>query len=48
MIEDLGFIDPTVKKQRVRIAQALRPMDLTNCVVGLLDNTRSSTRWLRY
>ena len=40
MIEDLGFIDPTVKKQRARIAQALRPMDLTNCVVGLLENTK--------
>ena len=40
MIEDLGFIDPTVKKQRARIAQALRPMDLTNCVGGLLDNTK--------
>ena len=40
MSEDLGFIDPTVKKQRARIAQAPRPMDLTNRVVGLLDNTK--------
>ncbi len=40
MTEDFGFIDPTVKKQRARIAQAPRPMDLTNRVVGLLDNTK--------
>jgi len=40
MTEDYGFIDPTVKKQRARIAQAPRPMDLTNRVVGLLDNTK--------
>jgi UDP-N-acetyl-D-mannosaminuronic acid transferase (WecB/TagA/CpsF family) len=40
MSDDLGFIDPTVKKQRARIAQAPRPMDLANRVVGLLDNTK--------
>lgn len=40
MTETLGFIDPTVKKQRARIAQAPRPMDLTNRVIGLLDNTK--------
>ena len=40
MTEELGFIDPTVKKQRARIQQAARPMDLTNRVVGLLDNTK--------
>jgi hypothetical protein len=40
MTEELGFIDPTVKKQRARIALAPRPMDLTNKVVGLLDNTK--------
>ena len=40
MSEELGFIDPTVKKQRARIQQAARPMDLTNRVVGLLDNTK--------
>lgn len=40
MSETLGFIDPTVKKQRARIAQAPRPMDLTNRVIGLLDNTK--------
>ena len=40
MTEDFGFIDPTVKKQRARIAQAPRSMDLTNRVVGLLDNTK--------
>lgn len=40
MTDELGFIDPTVKKQRARIAQAPRPMDLTNRVVGLLDNTK--------
>ena len=40
MTDALGFIDPTVKKQRARIALAPRPMDLTNKVVGLLDNTK--------
>ena len=40
MTEDLSFIDPTVKKQRTRIALAARPMDLANKVVGLLDNTK--------
>jgi len=40
MTDALGFIDPTVKKQRARIALAPRPMDLTDKVVGLLDNTK--------
>ena len=40
MTDELGFIDPTAKKQRARIALATRPMDLTNKVVGLLDNTK--------
>ena len=40
MTDAPGFIDPTVKKQRARIAPAARPMDLANKVVGLLDNTK--------
>lgn len=40
MTDALGFIDPTVKKQRARVALAARPMDLTGKVVGLLDNTK--------
>lgn len=40
MTDVLDFIDPTVKKQRARIALAARPMDLTGKVVGLLDNTK--------
>jgi hypothetical protein len=40
MSDALGFIDPTVKKQRARIALAKRPMDLSGKVVGLLDNTK--------
>jgi hypothetical protein len=40
MTDALGFIDPTVKKLRARIAPAPRPMDLANKVVGLLDNTK--------
>ena len=40
MTDALGFIDPTVKKQRTRVALAARPMDLTNKMVGLLDNTK--------
>jgi len=40
MTDELGFIDPTVKKQRARVALAVRPMDLANKVVGLLDNTK--------
>ena len=40
MTDEPGFIDPTVKKQRARIAPAARPMDLSGKVVGLLDNTK--------
>ena len=40
MTDDLGFIDPTAKKHRARVALAARPMDLTNKVVALLDNTK--------
>ena len=34
------FIDPTVGGGTVRIPLASRPRDLTNKVVGLLDNTK--------
>jgi hypothetical protein len=40
MADDLGFIDPTAKKHRAKVALAARPMDLTNKVVALLDNTK--------
>ena len=40
MTSDLGFIDPTASKHRTKIAPAPRSMDLSNKVVGLLDNTK--------
>jgi len=40
MTDNLGFIDPTAKKHRARVALAARPMDLTNKVVALLDNSK--------
>jgi hypothetical protein len=40
MTDELGFIDPTAKKHRTKVAPAARPMDLTNKVVALLDNSK--------
>jgi hypothetical protein len=40
MTSDLGFIDPTASKHRTKIAPAPRSMDLSNKVVGLLDNSK--------
>jgi len=40
MVDELGFIDPTVVGGKAKIAMAPRPMDLVGKVVGLLDNTK--------
>lgn len=40
MITELGFIDPTARSNKSKIAFAPRPMDLSGKVIGLLDNNK--------
>lgn len=40
MEPDLGFIDPTARSSKSKIASAPRPMDLSGKVIGLLDNNK--------
>lgn len=40
MVSDLGFIDPTYRGGKARIAMAPRPVDLAGKVIGMVDNTK--------
>jgi len=40
MNTDLGFIDPTARRNQTRIELAPRSMDLAGKVIGLLDNNK--------
>lgn len=40
MVKDLGFIDPTYRGSKARIAMAPRPVDLAGKVIGMVDNTK--------
>ena len=39
----LGFIDPTAHKPDGYVELAVRPIDLTGKVIGLLDNTKEQS-----
>ena len=43
MSNGLGFIDPTAHKPDGYVDLAVRPIDLTGKVIGLLDNTKEQS-----
>ncbi len=43
MSNGLGFIDPTAHKPDGYVELAVRPIDLTGKVIGLLDNTKEQS-----
>ena len=43
MSNGLGFIDPTAHKPDGHVELAVRPIDLSGKVIGLLDNTKEQS-----